>query len=87
MEPAAVSKVMQGLWDRIAPTYNTFTGDGMMAPATELIIAAVQQHRANRRGVRRGRRSAEIGYRSGSSFLRPCIAQAMSRRCSHTAAV
>ena len=54
MEPAAVSKVMQGLWDRIAPTYNTFAGDGMMAPATELIIAAVQRYWADRTGVRRG---------------------------------
>ncbi len=61
MEPAAVSKVMQGLWDRIAPTYNTFAGDGMMAPATELIIAAVRQHRAEGTGVcHRGGRSETI---------------------------
>ena len=45
---------MQGVWDNIAPTYNTFTGDGMMAPATELIIAAVQRHWADRPGVRLG---------------------------------
>ena len=60
---------MQGLWDNIAPTYNTFTGDGMMAPATELIIAAVQRHWADRPGVRRAGRFAYVSrsdrHRSG----------------------
>ena len=62
MEPAAVAKMMQSIWDDISPTYARFVGDGMMAPASDRIVAAVKQHWKKGRDVHRGTpQSAEHG--------------------------
>ena len=54
MEPAAVSQMMQDIWDNVAPVYNDLIGDGMMAPATERIITVVKGHLEDQPSLRQG---------------------------------
>ena len=54
IEPAAVTQMMQNIWDNVAPVYNDLIGDCMMAPATERIITVVKGHLEDQPFLRQG---------------------------------
>ena len=54
MEPSAVTKMMQGVWDSLSPAYNRFVDERMMASAASLVVAAVEDYWENHTPRRQG---------------------------------
>ena len=55
MEPSAVTKMIQGVWDGMSPAYDRFVDERMMAPAATLVVAAVEDYWADRALQREGK--------------------------------
>ncbi len=54
MKPSAVTTMMQGVWDGMSPAYNRVVDERIMAPAANLVVAAVEDYWEDRAPRREG---------------------------------